>query len=128
MEITAMEDIMAKTKNRLSASEVRPPEDRGAYQYIHISGYIFDPDGIDQLLAAYDKVKEAPSVRLDLREAEWMTSLGVAAIARVVAMSLESPVKQQVHVLVKPEIKERYFDERPWADGRVFTAEDELPE
>jgi len=116
-----------RAKQKLSKSEVSVPEDRGGYQYIQISGYIFDPDGIDKLLAAYEKVKTAPCIRLDLRTADWLTSLGVAAIARIVAMSLDAQQGQLVHVLVKPDIKERYFDERPWADGRVFTREEEIP-
>ena len=42
-------------------------------------------------------------------------------------MSLESPVEQKVYVIVKKEFKERYFDERPWADGRVFVHEEDIP-
>ena len=90
-------------------------------------GYVFHPDEARKLLDAYEQVKDEPRILLDLSEANWLTSIGVAAIARVVAMSFESPTHQEVYVVVKEDFKERYFDERPWADGRVFVKEEDIP-
>ena len=114
-------------RRRTATSHIKGPESRGDFQRISISGYIFRPDEVYELLDAYEKVKEAPKILLDLSKADWLTSIGVAAIAKVVAMSLESPGNQQVYVVVKEDFKERYFDERPWADGRVFVKEEDIP-
>lgn len=114
------------SKRSSSKNPVKGPESRGNFQWIGISGY-FHPDEVNQLLEAYKQVKEAPKILLDLSKAEGLTSLGVAAVAKVVAMSLESPINQKVYVIVKAEFKERYFDERPWADGRVFVNEKDIP-
>ena len=111
---------------RKTSSEIKILKEAG-YQRISISGYIFHPDEVYKLSDAYEQVKEEHKILLDLSKADWLTSIGVAAIARIVAMSLESPVEQKVYVIVKKEFKERYFDERPWADGRAFVHEEDIP-
>ena len=84
-------------RRRTATSHVKGPESRGDFQRISISGYIFRPDEVYKLLEAYEQVKEAPKILLDLSKADWLTSIGVAAIAKVVAMSLESPGNQKVY-------------------------------
>ena len=110
-----------------STSLLKGPEIRGGFLWIGISGYVFRPDEVHKLLEAYEQMKGAAQILLDFSEADWLTSIGVAAIARVVAMSLESARNQRVYVVVREDFKERYFDERPWADGRVFGRLEDVP-
>jgi hypothetical protein len=114
-------------KKRKTSIQIEIPKREKEFQRIKISDYVCRPDQTDKMLQAYDQVKDAPKILLDLSEADWIQSIGVAAITKIVNMSRESQFNQKVYVIVPQEFKEEYFDEYPWAHGRVFDKEKDIP-
>ena len=117
---------MRKNQKR-STSSVEVLEQKDGLQAIRVSGYIFRPDEADKLLKIYQQVKDAPNIVIDLSKADWLTSIGVAAIAQVVIPVIESPDEREIYIVVNEKFKRRYFDERPWAEGRAFETVEEIP-